>query len=290
MARKRLGVALLVPEPLAREIDGLRRACGDGALGRVPPHLTLVPPVNVAESRLTEALERLRAAACAAGPDRIVLALGPVTSFLPDSPTLYLSVDGEEAQFTALQRVREAVFQPPLERSLTWPFVPHVTVADDLAPHRIDAAVVALADYRRSVVFTGVHLLEERRDGGAVRWEPIADYRFGGPYPVGQGGLPLELFVSDGPDPEARALLDDPSVDPSAVAHDPAPPTAGGWQSIVVTARRRSALAGVMTGWTDGRHSHVGTVVVARDHQGEGIARHLYARLIAEGGADVVRR
>ncbi len=54
--KRRLGVALLIPAPLDREIDGLRRAVGDGALGRIPPHLTLVPPVNVREDRLGEAL------------------------------------------------------------------------------------------------------------------------------------------------------------------------------------------------------------------------------------------
>jgi 2'-5' RNA ligase len=290
MARKRLGVALLVPEPLAHEIDGLRRACGDRALERVPPHLTLVPPVNVAESRLAEALGRLRDGASALGADALSLDLGPVTSFLPDSSTLYLAVGGDAANVEALDRVREVVFRPPLERSLTWPFVPHVTVADELDADRIDAAVVALADYRRRVTFTGVHLLEERRGDGSVRWEPIADYRFGGPYPVGRGGLPLDLFVSDGPDPEAGALLEVASLDGSGLVHDPSPPTPGGWRRLVVTARRRDDLAGVATGWTDGRRSHVGVVVVAPDHRGEGIARHLYARLIAEGGADVVDR
>jgi hypothetical protein len=44
--RVRLASALLVPEPFAREIDGLRRALDDD-IDRVPPHLTLVPPVNV---------------------------------------------------------------------------------------------------------------------------------------------------------------------------------------------------------------------------------------------------
>ncbi len=65
MARVRLGVALLVPPPFDTEIDGLRRALGDGALGRIPAHLTLVPPVNVREERLGEALAALRRAAAA---------------------------------------------------------------------------------------------------------------------------------------------------------------------------------------------------------------------------------
>jgi len=288
MARMRLGVALLVPDPLAHEINGLRRACGDGALDRVPPHLTLVPPVNVSESRLTEALARLRAAAAVV--DGLALDLGPVTSFLPDSPTLYLAVRGDEGQFDRLRRVRDAVFQPPLERPLTWPFVPHVTIADDLPPGRLDAAVTALADYRGHVEFRGIHLLHERRDEGSATWTPIADYRFGGPLTVGLGSLPLELTISDVADPEARSLLDDTSLDGAGTSHDGSPPSTPGWHPLVVTARRRDELVGVLTGWSDGHRSQVGVVVVAPAHRGEGIARHLYARLVAEGGADVVAR
>ena len=60
MARQRLGVALLVPAPVSTEMDGLRRALGDGTLDRIPAHLTLVPPVNVNYADLADALRVLR--------------------------------------------------------------------------------------------------------------------------------------------------------------------------------------------------------------------------------------
>lgn len=280
----RLGVALLVPAPISHEIDGLRRACGDGALDRVPPHLTLVPPVNVSNSRLAEALSRVRSAV--AEVDELVLELGPVATFLPDSPTLYLSVHGSDEQMAGLHRVRRVVFAPPLERPLAWPFVPHVTVADELAPERIDAALRALSDYRREVRFTAVHLLREDRSGEGAAWRPLADYRFGGPYPVARGSLPLELVISGAPDPDARALLDATLDTGSGTAAVAEPPSERAWEPIVVTARRRDELVGVLTGWTDGVRSRVGMVVVSPAHRGQGIARHLYARLVATGGAD----
>ena len=92
MTKRRLGVALLVPPPLDVEIDGLRRAVGDGALGRIPAHLTLVPPVNVREDRLDDAVAVLRRAAAAAAPFEVDL--GPPATFLPINPVLYLALAG----------------------------------------------------------------------------------------------------------------------------------------------------------------------------------------------------
>ena len=60
-------------------VDGLRRAFGDPALERVAPHVTLVPPVNVAERDLVEVLAILRRAAGQARP--LELTLGPVAAF-----------------------------------------------------------------------------------------------------------------------------------------------------------------------------------------------------------------
>ena len=164
MPKARLGVALLIPSPFDREVDALRRALGDPALGRIPAHLTLVPPVNVAEVK--EATAVLRRAAAPARPIR--LELGPIATFLPDNPVLYLSVHGELDDLHAL---RDRVFKPPLERELTWPFVPHVTIADESTPARIEAALVAMADYRAEITFDAVTLLQE---GPGRVWTPIA--------------------------------------------------------------------------------------------------------------------
>jgi 2'-5' RNA ligase len=168
--RRRLGVALLVPPPLATEIDGLRRALGDGSLGRIPAHLTLVPPVNVPEGALPDAVAVLREAAAATGP--IDLRIGPAATFDPVTPVVYLAI----ARGTgAVHTLRDRVFRPPLERALTHPFVPHVTVADEMDPARIPAAVAALADFVADVRIRSLHLLEERK--GHV-WEPIAEAPF----------------------------------------------------------------------------------------------------------------
>ena len=168
-------MAILVPPPLAQEIDGLRRACGDGSLDRVPPHLTLVPPVNVPVDRFGAALALLDDAAGAVEP--FALSLGPPDTFLPVNPVLYLRVEGNEA---ALGTLRARVFRPPLERSMTWPYVPHVTLADEAEPDRIRAALLALADFRAELAVERVDLLEEQRDSdGRRRWRSVADAGLG---------------------------------------------------------------------------------------------------------------
>jgi len=249
-------VALLLPAPLGAEVDGLRRALGDGSLGRIPAHLTLVPPVNVREDRLGDALAVLRAAAAATRP--FTVALGPPATFLPDSPTLYLAVR-DDARVRAL---RDMVFVDPLARPLTWPFVPHVTLADEAGPARIDAALAALSDYTVEATFNRAHLL---REGSGRVWAPIADVSFGPPAVVGRGGLPVELTVSERPDPGATAL-------------DLAAP-------LTVTARVDGRVAGYAEGRLEGRTARISALVVDDDYEHLDIERHLLAAFRAEAVA-----
>ena len=250
MPRRRLGAVLLLSGQEAAEVDGLRRACGDRSLGRVPAHITLVPPVNVREDDLPAALTRLRAAAASA-PDEIEVTVGPPATFLPDNPVLYLEVGGPD--LPAVHRLRQTVFAYPLERSLTWPFVPHVTIADNAEPDRIAAGLTALADYVASVTFDRIHLLEE--DPGRV-WRLLADCPLGPPDLVGRGGFEVELTTTDLLDPEAAAFLSDHGAERGD------PP--------YVVARHRWEVIGVATAtqaW------------VAPEHEDHGVADLLARRL-----------
>ena len=224
MPKRRLGVALLLPPPASTAVDALRGALGDPALGRIPAHLTLVPPVNVRDDRMDDALAVLRAAAASA-PPVLELELGPVTSFLPVNPVAYLAVGGDTDELHAL---RDAVFVEPLARPLTWPFVPHVTVADEAPPERIDAAVVALAPCRLPVRIDHLHLLEE---GPGRVWAPIADVALGPAPAPGPGGLPVDLSLSTAPPPDAADLLGGPD--------------------LTVTARRDGEVVGVLVAHGD---------------------------------------
>lgn len=268
MPRQRLGVALLVPGRAAAEVDGLRRALGDGGLDRVPAHLTLVPPVNVAEDRLGDALAVVRAAAAAtgrAGPLR--LELGPAVTFHPVTPVVYLAVGGDLDRLHAL---RDAVFRPPLERPLTHPFVPHVTLVEDLAPERIPAALAALADARLAVTVDRVHLLREQREERGRVWCPVADAPLVPATVVGRGGLPVEVTLTERPDPEAEALL--------ATGGDHGQP-------LAVAARRDGELVGAAHGWSAGPLTRLAGLVVAEGARRQGVGAHLLAAVEREARA-----
>jgi 2'-5' RNA ligase/GNAT superfamily N-acetyltransferase len=256
--KARLGVALLVPEPVTHELDGLRRALGDGTLDRIPPHLTLVPPVNVRGDRLDDALLVLRQAAAATRPFR--LGIGPPASFLPVNPTLYLTV---EEGADDVQRLRDRVFRPPLERPLTWPFVPHLTIADEIDPNRIRTALDVLADYRTEVAIDRVHLLEE---GPGRVWTPIADVPFAAPAVIGRGGWPVEVATTERLDPVAAAFAAEQWGD-------------DGRTRVAFTARRDGRVVGTATGWAEppGGAAYLSDLIVDATTRGEGIGSHLLA-------------
>src|SRR5205085_280079 len=123
--------------------------------------------------------------------------LGPPATFLPDNPVLYLPVRSGADE---VERARERVFKDPFARPLTWPFVPHVTMADEMSPERIMAAREALDHYHVDITFDRFHLLEE---GPGRVWGPIADFPFAPPAVIGRGGIPVELTVTDQTDPSA---------------------------------------------------------------------------------------
>jgi 2'-5' RNA ligase len=233
-------VALLLDPPGSFEVDGMRRALGDTALGAVPPHVTLVPPVNVRAEDLGLALQVLRTAAQDQnGP--IAVELGPVTTFMPASPVVYLAVGGPDLE--RLARLRQAVVAGPMLRPDHWPWVPHVTLSDDAPADRIEAALAALFSYSSETVFDRVVLLEEREH----RWQPLADACLGRAAVVGRGGLELEIVEGRVLGPDVMAIAGGEEAVFLAVLDTVPPPS-----SIVLTGRRLGEVVGAATAWQDG--------------------------------------
>ena len=272
MPRRRLGVVLLVPPPVAHEVDGLRRALGDGVWGRVPPHITLIPPVNVREDELGAALTVVRAAAASTGV--LTLDLGPLETFLPVNPVVFLAVGGPS--LPTVHALQSLLHEGPLARPLSHDFVPHVTVADDLDPERIPEAMSALSRYRHTIVkVRHLHVLEEVRDEKDERaWRPLAGVAFGPPSVVGRGGLETVIEVHDRVPPDAGDL---------GTEREPA--------DVVLVARRSDVVVGLLGGRVRGAKAWLEWVEVDPGVEGEGVGTQLlaaYESVAADRGADRV--
>lgn len=170
--RKRLAVALLIPPPVSFEVDGIRRALGDRQLGRIDPHITLVPPINVADDDVADALAVVQAAV--AGRSPIELTVGPVGTFGPESPVRFLAVDPWEPVVDLHEACWTGVFDRPRDR----PFHPHVTI--DIGggtTSGTDPAVDLLASYEATVTIDRVTVVEWVED--ERMWNTYLAYRFG---------------------------------------------------------------------------------------------------------------
>jgi 2'-5' RNA ligase len=237
-----MGVALLLPEDLTIVVDGLRRMCGDRTLGRVPAHVTVLPPVNVRADALATAEEVVRAAADAAEP--FCLDIGPVATFHPVTPVAYLRVaPGSDGALERLHALRAAVATPPLLRSERFAYVPHVTLVDGSDPEALAGLVAGLTWPLGEFVVDALHLLEERTDADGVRrWRPVLTAPFGATARLQRGGVSVDLHVE---------RLD------------------RGW---TVTAREHGATIGRLVAWADGLGTaRVLDVAVVPSRQGLGI-------------------
>jgi 2'-5' RNA ligase/GNAT superfamily N-acetyltransferase len=234
----------------------------------VPAHLTLVSPVNLRDEHLTAAFEVIRRAAAVSGP--LTLELGPATTFLPVTPTVHLAVAGPGAE--RLRALRAAIAgSTPLDRTDPHEWVPHVTLAQEVAPaERVAPACDALSGWRAVTTFARVHVL---RQGGDRVWVPIADAVLGPPAVVGRGGFEVELSASVHPDAEAAALL---AVD--APGRDGATPWA-------LTARVGGAVVAAAWGWSRSDVAVLGELVVGVAHRRLGIGGRLLRAVEADAAA-----
>lgn len=175
MPRRRLAVALLIPPPVSIELDGLRRALGDRQLGRIDPHVTLIPPINVREEEIADAMAVVQAAA--SGRETFDLHLGPIETFGRDSPVRFAAVDPWEP----VVDLYRACWTGVLDREERRSFHPHVTVdIDGGMVGDDDPALDVLRHYEAVVTIDRVTVLEHRVvEDGARRWDPYVSYRLG---------------------------------------------------------------------------------------------------------------
>lgn len=171
-----IGVAIGIPEPYNRELQGWRDRLGDPNANRIVPHVTLLPPTEVDADALPAIEEHLRLIAM--GEKQFQIQLRGSATFLPVSPVVFVPLVQGIAD---CERLEAKVRSGPLCRDLHFPYHPHVTVAHDLPDDALGRAFRMLADYEADFAVRGLTLFEQGPD---LVWRPQRDFVFGG------GGLP----------------------------------------------------------------------------------------------------
>lgn len=192
-----LGVSIAVPEPYGSLLQERRVSYGDTAAHGIPTHVTLLPPTEVD----SEAKERIEAhlASVAASGRTFPMRLSGTDTFRPMSPVVFVQVvEGGSACGWLQEQVRAT--GGPLDRELSFPYHPHVTVAHGIAEEAMDKAYTELADFEAAWMATGFALYEQGEDGV---WRLQREYRFhdGAGAPAEHGGVTHE-------DPAERGGLD----------------------------------------------------------------------------------
>ncbi len=168
-----LGVLVQVPEPWAQLLVEWRSKCGDPQASQVPPHVTLLPPTEVAVTERPAITDHLAEVARAHPP--FDMHLSGTGTFTPVSEVVFVTV---ARGIGSCELIANDVRQGPLARSLSFPYHPHVTVAHDVPRDMLDFAYSGLADL--SAEFRVDRFTEyEQTRGGA--WTVANEYLLTGP-------------------------------------------------------------------------------------------------------------
>jgi 2'-5' RNA ligase len=168
-----LGIVVPIPEPWAQLLVDWRSKVGDPQASLVPPHVTLLPPTEVpVADRAAISAHLAEVARCHAPFDMHLSGTG---TFAPVSDVVFIAV---ARGIGSCELIANDVRRGPLERSLSFPYHPHVTVAHDVPPDMLELAYSGLADL--SAEFRVDSFTEfEQTPGGA--WAVAREYRLTGP-------------------------------------------------------------------------------------------------------------
>ncbi|HKJ12660.1 MAG TPA: 2'-5' RNA ligase family protein [Ornithinimicrobium sp.] len=156
-----VGVVLVIPDPVGPEVTRIRAALGDPRAEGMPAHITLLPPTDVD----TERLDDLRAhlARVGQGHAAMRISLAGTQTFRPVSDVVYLAL-GEGVQ--ACHDLGRAVCRGPVPTPSPFPFHPHVTLAHDLQPTRLDAVQEEYATFTAEFCLSEMCLYRWEESGG----------------------------------------------------------------------------------------------------------------------------
>jgi 2'-5' RNA ligase len=168
-----LGIVVPIPEPWAQLLVDWRYKVGDPQASLVPPHVTLLPPTEVAAADRTMISAHLaEVARCHPAFDMHLSGTG---TFRPVSDVVFVAVARGIGNCELLSN---DVRRGPLARSLSFPYHPHVTVAHDVAEDMLELAYTGLADLSAEFRVTAFTEFEQTPMGA---WAVAREYPLTGP-------------------------------------------------------------------------------------------------------------
>lgn len=163
-----IGVAVAIPEPWASQLQDYRTAIGDTTAAKIPTHITLVPPTEVADAEVAEVEEHLESVAGTVG--RFAVHLRGTGTFRPVSPVVFVTL---VRGISGCEQLAKSVRRGPLQVDLEYPYHPHVTVAHHLDDEHLDRAFGDLAGFECEFDVERFHLYVHDAEAG---WQPTRDF------------------------------------------------------------------------------------------------------------------
>lgn len=140
----------------------MRKSLGSVGVSKIHPHITVVAPFNSTVEGLIEIENAIWSHLVEVEPFRVTI--GAAATFSETSPVLYYSVlDGGSKIEQLASRLQQEVASPKHPRS----YIPHVTIADGIAPEVIKSALGLLSKYRAEFDLIGVDLCEKPNETGS---------------------------------------------------------------------------------------------------------------------------
>jgi 2'-5' RNA ligase len=163
-----LGIVVPIPEPWAQLLVDWRSKVGDPQASLVPPHVTLLPPTEVAVADRAAISAHLAEVARCHPP--FEMHLSGTGTFAPVSDVVFIAV---AKGIGNCELLATDVRRGPLTRTLSFPYHPHVTVAHDIPAEGLDTAYEGLADFDARFRVSGFTAFEQG-EGGV--WLPRRDF------------------------------------------------------------------------------------------------------------------
>jgi 2'-5' RNA ligase len=170
---KIVGVVVDVPQPHASVLSAWRERVGDVQGRLIPPHVTLLPPTAIDPTAMEKIYLHLEQASSMLRP--FAMHLSGTGTFRPLSQVVFVQV---AAGIVHCEALATAIRSGPLDRELTYPYHPHVTVAQDVDDAALDLAYDGLSAFAARFVVTQFTVYEQRPDS---RWTPTRAFPLGVP-------------------------------------------------------------------------------------------------------------